>query len=84
MKLKPGIASQVAINSGLNQTSKCLSAGQKEDEMEDPLEKGMASHASILARDFRGQRSLAGYSPYGCKRVRRNSATKTTNNKYYV
>ena len=27
---------------------------------EDPLEKGMATHSSILAREPHGQRSLAG------------------------
>ena len=32
---------------------------------EDPLEKGMSTHSSILAREFQGQRSLAGYSPWG-------------------
>ena len=32
----------------------------------DPLEKGMAIHSSIL-KEFQGQRSLAGYSPWGCK-----------------
>ena len=36
---------------------------------EDPLEKGMATHSSILAQESRGQRSLAGYSPWG-RRVR--------------
>ena len=34
---------------------------------EDPLEKGMATHSSILKNslpgEFHGQRSLAGYSP---------------------
>ena len=29
---------------------------------EDALEKGMATHSSILAREFHGQRSLVGYS----------------------
>ena len=29
---------------------------------EDPLEKGMATHSSILAGEFHGQRSLVGYS----------------------
>ena len=34
----------------------------------DPLEKGMATHSRILAwRNPRGQRSLAGYSPWGRK-----------------
>jgi len=34
---------------------------------EDPLEKGKATHSSILAQRFHGQRSLAGYSPQGHK-----------------
>ena len=32
-------------------------------DKEDPLEKGMATPSSILAGEFHGQRSLAGYSP---------------------
>ena len=34
---------------------------------EDPLEEGMATHSSILAGEFHGQRSLAGYSHFGRK-----------------
>ena len=34
---------------------------------EDPPEKGMATHSSILAGEFHGQRGLADYSPEGCK-----------------
>ena len=35
---------------------------------EDPLEKKMATHSSILAwGKSHGQRSLVGYSPWGCK-----------------
>ena len=33
----------------------------------DPLEKEMATHSSILAGESHGQRSLAGYSPWGRK-----------------
>ena len=36
---------------------------------EDPLEKGMATHSSVLAGEFYGQRSLAGYSPWGRKEL---------------
>ena len=39
---------------------------------EDPLEKGMAAHSHILAWRI-PQRSLAGYSPLGQKRVRQDS-----------
>ena len=34
---------------------------------EDLLEKGMVTHSSILAGESPGQRSLAGYSSWGCK-----------------
>ena len=34
---------------------------------EDPLEKEMATHSSILAWKSHGQRSLVGYSPRGRK-----------------
>ena len=34
-------------------------------DQEDPLEKGMATNFSILAWRIHGQRSLAGYSPWG-------------------
>ena len=32
---------------------------------EDPLEKGMATHPSVLPGEPHGQRRLAGYSPWG-------------------
>ena len=34
---------------------------------EHPLEKGMATHSSILPGEFHGQRSLAGYSLWDCQ-----------------
>ena len=40
------------------------SLGQK-----DPLEKGMATHSSILAGKSHGQRRLTGYSPWGHKEL---------------
>ena len=43
---------------------------------EDPLEKEMATHSSILAWELHGQRSLEGYSPQGHKRVRHDLVTK--------
>ena len=36
---------------------------------EDPLKRGMATHSSLLAWRIHGQRSLAGYSPWGCKEL---------------
>ena len=35
--------------------------------LEDPLEKGLATHFSILAEESHGHRSLAGYSPWDRK-----------------
>ena len=34
---------------------------------EDPLEKGMATHSNVVPGESHGQRSLAGYSPWGGK-----------------
>ena len=34
---------------------------------EDPLEKEMATHSSILAGKSHGRRSVVGYSPWGHK-----------------
>ena len=34
---------------------------------EDPLEEEMATHSSVLAGKSHGQRSLAGYGPWGHK-----------------
>ena len=34
---------------------------------EDPLEEGTVTHSSILSGKSHGQRSLAGYSPWGRK-----------------
>ena len=34
---------------------------------EDPLEEGMATHSSVFAWRIHGQRTLAGYSPWGHK-----------------
>ena len=36
---------------------------------EDPLERGMATHCSILAWRCHGQRSLVDYCPLGCKEL---------------
>ena len=46
---------------------------------EDPLAKRMATHSSILAWRIHGQRSLVGYSPWGC-RVRHDSVTELSGN----
>ena len=35
---------------------------------EDPLEEEMATHSSILPGGSHGQRSLVGYSPWGCQK----------------
>ena len=43
---------------------------------EDPLEKETATHTSIVAWKSQGQSSLAGYSPWGCKRAGHDLVTK--------
>ena len=42
---------------------------------EDPLEKEMATHSSILAWKILWKRSLVGYSPWGRKESGHNLAT---------
>ena len=44
---------------------------------EDPLEKDMAAHSSVLAGKWRGERSLVGYSPWGCKELDMTQRTHT-------
>ena len=53
----------------MSQTVKNLPAVQETQvrslAQEDPLEKRMATHSSILPGEFHGQRSLVGHSPWG-------------------
>ena len=49
---------------------------------EDPLEKGMATHSSILAWRICGQRSLVGYTTWSC-RVKYNWVTNTYTHSTY-
>ena len=55
------------------QRVKCLSAmwetWVRSLGWEDPLEKEMATHSSILAGESHGQRSLVVYSPWGRKEL---------------
>ena len=60
--LAPLVTQMVKISPAMRETW-VLSPGQ-----EHLLEEGIGT--SILAWDFHGQRSLAGYSPWGRKRVR--------------
>ena len=56
-----GSGGQVAKDPSAMRETGVRSLGQ-----EDPLEKGVATH-SFLPGESHGQRSLAGYSPRGCK-----------------
>ena len=56
------LLAQMVKNLPAEQETQVLSLGQ-----EDPLEEGMAYYSSILVREFHGQRSRAGYSPWGRK-----------------
>ena len=54
------------------QETQLLSPGQ-----EDPLEEETATHYSILSEKPRGQRCLAGYSPWGSKELNMTEHTHT-------
>ena len=45
---------------------------------EDPLEKEMALHSSILLGKLHEQRSLVGYSPWGCKHMSQTQTQSQT------
>ena len=51
---------------------------------DDPLEKGKATHSSILAWEVPSQRSLVGYSPWGHKGVGYDLATKQQQNPHIL
>ena len=63
--------SSVVKNSTVKQETWLRSLGR-----EDPLEKEMATHSSMLAGKSHRQRNLAGCTPWGRKRVRHDLATK--------
>ena len=48
---------------------------------EDPLEKEMATEFSILSGECHGQRSLVGYSLWGCKE---SDMTEWLNNNHLI
>ena len=54
----PSLGAQLVENLPAIQEMRVGSVGQ-----EDPLEKGMATHSSILGGDSHGQNSMASYSP---------------------
>ena len=58
------LVTQMVKNPPAMQETRVRSLGR-----EDPLEKGMATHSSILAGKSYGQRSLVGYSPWGRKEL---------------
>ena len=69
------LVAQTVKNRSAVQDTRDRSLGQ-----EDPLEKGMATHSSILAWRIHGQRSLEGYSQWDRKETQlrdRDSLTKT-------
>ena len=51
---------------------------------EDRLEKEMATHSRIFAWRIRGQRSLVGYSPLGCKESDTTEQLNFTNFSKYL
>ena len=65
---------QMVKNLPANQETQVWSLGR-----EDPLEKEMATHSSILAWEIPWTEEPAGlYSPWGCKRVGHDWVSETT------
>ena len=61
-KVRASLMAQPVKNLSAMQETQVLSLGQ-----EDPLEKEMTTHSSILVWKSYGQRNLVGYSPKACK-----------------
>ena len=61
-RLRASLGAQMVKNLPAMQETKVRFLG-----WEDPLEKEMATHSSIIAGAAHGQRSLTGYSPWGHK-----------------
>ena len=57
----------LSVTSGKEYADQCWRRRRRVPSLvlEDPLEEGMTTHSSILAWRTHGQRSLAGYSPWG-------------------
>ena len=58
------LVDQLVKNLPVMQETQVLLLGQ-----EDPLKKEMATHSVFLPEESHGQRSLAGYSPWGLKEL---------------
>ena len=56
------LMAQMVKNQPARKETQVRSLGQ-----EDLLEKGLATHSSILSGEFHGQKSLEGYSPWSRK-----------------
>ena len=65
-ELKASLAALVVKNLPVN-VEDVRDVGVQSLDQEDPLEKDMATHSSILAGESHGQRSLEGYSSWGHK-----------------
>ena len=62
INVRESLVTQMVKNLPAVKETRVWTLGQK-----DPLEKGIATHSSILAGEFPGQKNLAGYSPWGLK-----------------
>ena len=65
------LVAQMVKNPPVMQETWVQSLGQ-----EDALQKEMATHSTFLPGKSHGQRNLAGYSPFCCRRVGHNLVTK--------
>ena len=69
MPLYPPLPWKMGFPGGSEGKASACNAGDPVPSLgwDDPLEKEMATHSSILAWRIHGQKSLIGYSPRGCK-----------------
>ena len=64
INVRDSLVTQMVKNLPAVKETRFRTLGQK-----DPLEKGMATHSSILAGEFPGLKNLEGNSPWGLKEL---------------
>ena len=76
-QLRASMVAQMIKNLPIVQETRVQSLG-----WEDPLEKGKATHSSILAWRSHEPRSLVGYSVWGCKELNMTEQLSTETHTY--
>ena len=79
MVCRAALVDQMVNNQPAMQETRIRSLGK-----ENPLEEEMATHCSVLPGEFQGQRSRAGYSPWGRREPHRTKRPALSLSQWFV